>query len=324
MANFDSFADFASHYAELTSAEAFPAAFRAEIGTAQLSIADEPTSEDMPDEDAARACVEQMTGDLFALFAETRLAPLAPRIAWGMVNSLHKVAQQLAREEDDAARDLGELARINDPSEIHAYDLEDKQRRCQSLHEAIAAIECMRDHAAEVYRVNTGKPWMATSGSRTSRVLTASQIEARDYLAARKAEQRARHLPTGLPVVVSGGKHWLHHEPIWQRLDAIRARVPSLWIATTGQRTGTDAIATAWAASRGVQSVPFILERRHGNRAGFKRNEQLLALCPVEAIICEGSGLQVNLAQTARAAGLPVTIFRNSDFATQPQRKEVI
>ncbi|PKP68243.1 MAG: hypothetical protein CVT83_05910, partial [Alphaproteobacteria bacterium HGW-Alphaproteobacteria-5] len=75
-----------------------------------------------------------------------------------------------------------------DPSEIHAVKVEEAQRLCQSLHEAIAAIEAMRDHAAEAYRVENGKPWSATSGSRTSRTLTASQIDARDYLAARAAE----------------------------------------------------------------------------------------------------------------------------------------
>ncbi|KAJ8138978.1 hypothetical protein OY671_007808, partial [Metschnikowia pulcherrima] len=52
MARFDNFADFASHYADSTSAAAFPAAFRAEIGTAELSIHEEPTTADMPDEDA--------------------------------------------------------------------------------------------------------------------------------------------------------------------------------------------------------------------------------------------------------------------------------
>jgi hypothetical protein len=78
MARFDTFRDFATHYADLTSAEAFPAAFTADIASAQLSIVEEPTSADMPDEQQARACVEQMTGDLFTLLADTRLAPLAP------------------------------------------------------------------------------------------------------------------------------------------------------------------------------------------------------------------------------------------------------
>lgn len=314
MARFDNFADLASHYAELTSADAFASAFRAEIASAQLSIEDEPTTADMPDEDAARACVEQLTGDLFALFADTRLAPLAPRIAWGVVNSFHMVAKQLARQEDDAARGLGELVRVSDPSEVHACEVEDRQRLCQSLHEAVAAIECMRDHAAEVYRIETGKPWTPTRGSRTSRVLTASQIEGRDWLAASAAERRRRHTPEGLPVVVSGGRHWLAHEAIWQRLDDIRARVPSLWLATTGQRTGADAIAAAWAADRGIKHVAFNLDRRHGNKAAFVRNRHLIELNPVEALICEGSGIQINLVQAARAAGLPVTLFRNCDF----------
>jgi hypothetical protein len=38
-------------------------------------------------------------------------------------------------------------------------------------------------------------------------------------------------------------------------------------------------------------------------------------LRPVEAIICEGSGIQANLAQRCRAAGVPLTIYRHSDFA---------
>src|SRR3546814_2345808 len=92
----------------------------------------------------------QVTGEIFNLFSDTRLATIAPRIAWGIVNSFHKVAQQLSRQEDDAARELGELARVLDPSEIHAVKLEEAQRLCQSLHEAIAGVEAMRDHAAEV------------------------------------------------------------------------------------------------------------------------------------------------------------------------------
>lgn len=320
MARFNNFNDFASHYAELTSAEAFGGAFTAEIATAQLSIVDEPTSADLPDADQARNLVEQLTGDLFTLFADTRLAPIAPRIAWGMVNSFHKVAQQLEREEDSAARELGELVRVNDPSEIHAVEVEDKQRHCQSLHEAIAAIECMRDHAAEVYRVETGRPWSATSGSRTSRVLTASQIEGRDYLAARAQARRAAHAPQGPVVIVTGGKDWQNWQAIWERLDVIKERVPSMVLATTAQQQGADKFAAAWAGARGVATLAFRLDRKFGNAAPFKRNQQLVALEPVEAIICEGSGIQANLAQRCREAGVPVTIYRHRDFA--PERKE--
>src|SRR3546814_7170059 len=80
----------------------------------------------------ARIVAAQVTGEIFNLFSDTRLATIAPRIAWGIVNSFHKVAQQLSRQEDDAARELGELARVLDPSEIHAVKIEEAQRLCKS------------------------------------------------------------------------------------------------------------------------------------------------------------------------------------------------
>src|SRR3546814_20182572 len=83
-----------------------------------------------------------------------------------------------------------------DPSEIHAVKVEETQRLCQSLHEAVAAICAMRDHAAEIYRVECGQPWSATTGSRTGRTLTASQIDARDFLATRTVAKRDAHAPT--------------------------------------------------------------------------------------------------------------------------------
>ncbi|MGQ3081380.1 MAG: SLOG family protein [Allorhizobium sp.] len=319
MARFDNFADLAEHYANLTSADAFAGAFTSEIAASQLSIHDEPTADDLPDADAARAVAAHVTGEIFNLFADTRLAPVAPRIAWGIVNSFHKVAQQLARQEDDAARELGELARIMDPSEIHAVKVEETQRLCQSLHEAVAAIGAMRDHAAEIYRVECGQPWSATTGSRTGRTLTASQIDARDYLAARAAEKREAHAPTGPVVVLSGGQDWTEHKALWDRLDAIKARIPAMTLVTTAQHKGADAIGAAWAAARGVPLVAFRLNRQLGNRAAFERNRSIQRLLPVEAVICEGSGVQINLAQNLRAAGVPLTIFKHADFAIRDQ-----
>jgi hypothetical protein len=101
------------------------------------------------------------------------------------------VAQQVERQEDDTARELGELARIFDPSEVHASKLEETQRLCQSQAEARAALECMRDHAAEIYRIHTGSPWSSASGSRASAAPYASQIEARDFMAARRRQARS-------------------------------------------------------------------------------------------------------------------------------------
>ncbi|MBW6608227.1 hypothetical protein KXT90_24990, partial [Salmonella enterica subsp. enterica serovar Weltevreden] len=56
--------------------------------------------------------------------------------------------------------------------------------------------------------------------------------------------------------------------------------------------------------------IAFTLNRKLGQRAGFARNEQLLGLRPVEALVCEGSGLQSHLARLVRAAGVPAQFFK--------------
>ena len=218
------------------------------------------------------------------------------------------MAKRLEGREDDAARKLGELARTFDPSEIYANELEDTQLLCQTLEGCRAAMECMRDHAAEIYRVETGQPFSTVKGSRVSTKLSASMIDARDYLASRARTRREQFAPEGPVVAFSGGQEWHDHELLWDRLDQIAKRIPEMVLATTAQAKGCDAIATAWAASRGIKVVQFKLDRSQGNRAAFVRNDRIVNLKPVEAIVCEGSGIQSNFAQKLRAAGVPADI----------------
>ncbi len=315
-----SFADLGQVYAEATASPDFERAFAADIALSQLTIAEEPTSADMPDAAQAQHCVSAMIGELFSLMNETRMEPIAQRLAWGIVNSFHVVARQIETQEDSAAIKLGELARISDPSEVHASEVEEAQLLCQSLAEARAAVECMRDHAGEVYRVESGHPFNALRGSRVSSVLTASQIDARDFLHARAKARREQLAPTGPVVVISGGQDWADHARIWDRLDLLKTRVTSMTLATTAQGKGVDAIAAAWAASREVPLIAFRLNRAYGKAAPFKRNKLLTDLQPVEAIICEGSGVQANLAERMRGAGVPVTIFLKEEPIAERSR----
>ena len=313
MESTQSFADFAAHYAQLTASDAYEGAFAETRPTAQLSAFDEPSQAPMPEPALAEFFVASMTASAFELLADTRLEAYANRIAWGIVNSFHMVAAQVERAEDDAAKKLGELARHSDPSEIFACEVEEAQRICQSLMEARAALECMRDHGAQVYHAQTGRPWSATRGSRVSSVTSASQIDAKDFLASRAKARREQLNPTGPIVVISGGSAWEDHRPIYERLDLIKRRVPSMTLATTAQSKGVDAIAAAWAASHGVPVIAFRLNRSLGASAGFKRNKLLVSLAPVEVIVCEGSGIQINLADECRKGEIPVTIIRKSD-----------
>ena len=305
-----SFADLGQAYTEFTASPAYDRAFATDIALSQLSIGEAPTDADMPEAYEAEQCVRAVIGEIFTLMHDTRMQPIAQRLAWGIVNSFHVVARQIEAEEDSAAVKLGELARISDPSEIHGLEIEEAQTHCQSLAEIRAALECMRDHAGEVYRVESGHPFSALRGSRVSSALTASQIDARDFLHARAKARREQLSPSGPVVVISGGQDWADHARIWERLDLLKVRVPSMTLATTAQGKGVDAIAAAWASSREVPLIAFRLNRAYGNAAPFKRNKLLCDMQPIEAIICEGSGIQVNLAERMRAAGVPVTIFR--------------
>ena len=172
--SFSNFADLASFIAsEIDShdrATTYEHAFIEHDERAKLSPVDEAEQLDMPDPEQARVAVEMVMSTLFDVFRDTRLEPYAADLAWGFVNSFHVVAKRINDREDDAAKELGELARSFDPSEIYAAQLEDAQLLCQTLQGCRDAMECMRDHASEVYRVETGRPYSPTRGSRVSRV----------------------------------------------------------------------------------------------------------------------------------------------------------
>ena len=291
----------------------YEAGFLETSDLAKMTIIDEPTAMEMPDPDQVGAAIELAVGTIFDVLRDTRMEEFAGQIAWGMVNSFHMVAKQVERREDDAADKLRDLARTFDPSEIYAVELEDTQTLCQTLQGCREAMETMRDHASEVYRVETGRPFSSARGSTVSKGYTASQISARDFLAARARERREQFAPEGPLVAVSGGQEWHDHEVIWDRLDDIKARVPEMVLITTAQRKGVDAAATAWAAARGVKTVQFVPDRSLGNRAAFVRNDKMVGLKPVEAIVCEGSGIQANLAQKLRQSGVPLHILRLRD-----------
>ncbi len=245
----------------------YSSSFIEESEMAKLSVVSEPEKADMPDPFQVEAAVDLMMRTMFDVLRDTRMEEFAKDLAWGFCNSFHMVAKRLEGREDDAARKLGELARTFDPSEIYANELEDTQLLCQTLEGCRAAMECMRDHAAEIYRVETGQPFSTVKGSRVSTKLSASMIDARDYLASRARTRREQFAPEGPVVAFSGGQEWHDHELLWDRLDQIAKRIPEMVLATTAQAKGCDAIATAWAASRGIKVVQFKLDRSQGNRA---------------------------------------------------------
>lgn len=296
-----------------SSTDRFTQAFTETVDQYRIVSGEDPTDAPMPDPIAVEHGTEMLVRTIFDVLHDTRLESIADRIAWGVVHSLHKVTEQIEGQADKAAMGVKSLIRQADGSEVGARELEEAQLLCQSLDETRDALACMRDHAAATYLAETGKPWSTPRASLTSSKRTASVVAATDFLAARRQRKIEAHAPQGPVVIFSGGQVWEDYHLLYDRLDAIRARVPNMILATSGQDKGCDAIAAAWAARSGCKIVTFCLNRRLGNRAGFARNEQLLGLRPVEAIVCEGSGLQSHLAREVRNKGIPAHFFRLAD-----------
>lgn len=314
--NVDSLADLSVLIAEQTATPEFEASFGDPLPLSIVEPGDEPGEHAMPEPFAAQAECGGVIAAVFDLMSGTRLEPLAADIAWGFVNSFHFVAGKLLRREEALADEIRDMARNMDVGEVFTNRLEEKQLLCQSTFEQREAIECMRDYAAEMYRAECGRPWSPARGSRASTASSASQIAAQDFLRERALAARERYSPQGPVVVFSGPAQWHDWEMLWCRLDEIHARVPSMTLVTTGQRKGADAIAAAWAA-RAQTRVPVVAFGLYGTGRGkaFDRNRKLAELRPVEAVVCEGSGLQANLYQTLRNAGVPIHAFRKVDQA---------
>ncbi len=341
------FADLPELIAEETATPDFEASFGDPLPLSIIEPGEEPGEYTMPEPFTAQKVCGELITSLYCLFTDTRLDPLAPQVAWGIVNSFHFVAGTLKRQEDRLASKILDMTRRMEPSEVFNKDLEDTQLQCQSLAEQRASIATMCDYAAAMYKACWRRAWAPIKGSKASSVTTASYISAVDFLRERALAKREQHYPQGPVVVFSGPAIWEEWEPLWAKLSEIKARVPHMTLVTTGQRKGADAIAAAWAAREGVPIVAFGLydadaadsieaewaaetgrfrrksgKRSQGSKAAFKRNKKLVELEPVEAVLCEGSGIQANLYQALKKADVPINAFRKPKDAPAPRKPE--
>src|SRR3546814_10132521 len=78
-------------------------------------------------------------------------------------------------------------------------------------------------------------------------------------------------------------------------LNALRERVGDMYLVHGGDMKGSERIAASWAEQNGIQQVRFGLDRKLGDRAGFRRNEQMLSLKPRYVIAFQGNGVTERL-----------------------------
>jgi YspA, cpYpsA-related SLOG family len=286
-----------------------------------------------PGEPPAAEAVEQtlaaIWSDLFALFPDTALEDDAEELAWGIVNLFHRASVKRAAQIDRATDEIRCLIASADGSEIHTSELERQIERARKAEVAMLGLEAFRETAASLYLHETGSSWRPAGGSRLnhSAGMTSAVVEGRDFLRARAEARCGAAMPEGTPVLFSGGRlSFANPEDaktfagnVWDTLDRVREHVADMVLVHGGDGKGVDRLAAAWAERRKVAQVVFRLDSRLGQRAGFRRNEQMLALKPRYLVAFAGNGVLERLVIQAKEQGISV-VDRRGPLGVNPKQ----
>lgn len=277
----------------------------------------EPDPRPLPDANTVVGAVADIFDALVATLSDTRLEPDLESLLWSTVSLFHRAVARIERDLDANEQAQKTSQRVQDGSEIRSVELEQLIAEGLTLVERRNAMELFRDQAAELFATHTGSAWRPRTGSLLShRTLTAAMIDSRDFLAARRRAETELLLPQGPKIALSGGLDFEDHRLIWNCLDKVHAKHPDMVLLHGGSRTGTDRIAACWANHRKVQHIAF--EPRwttYAKAAPFKRNDEMLAVLPIGALIFPGNGIQDNFADKAKKLGIPRLDLRKSGGA---------
>ena len=279
---------------------------------------DEPDPRPLPEPDAVQGQLGAMVEAFSAMLTGTRLEDDLADLLWSFVNLFHRKVDRIERDLDvnEQAQRRGQAEQ--DGSEVKSVELERLIAQGLSLIERRNAFEFARDHAAELYDVTTGSAWRPRAGSMVNhRSLTASVIDSREFLAARRRADTEVLAPAGSRIAFTGGAECNDHTRIWDALDKIRAKHPDMVLLHGGSPRGAERIAACWADNRKVPQVVFKPDwAREGRAAPFKRNDRLLDALPIGVVVFPGSGISANLADKAKKFGIPVWRFTEAAPAT--------
>jgi len=292
----------------------------------ERQIASEPA--EPPEPDAVSQTLTAIWSDLFDLFPNTALEDDAEELAWGLVHLFHRAAAKRSRQIDRATDEIRLLVASSDGSEVHASRLETEIQRARCAEAAMLGLEAMREAAALLYAGETGSSWKPAGGSRLNHGAgsTSAMVEGRDYLRARAAAKTRAAMPEGTPILFAGGRLSFATDAdakalaasIWATLDKVRERVAEPVLVHGGDSKGVDRLAAAWAEARKIPQITFGLDTRLGQRAGFRRNEQMLSLKPRYLVAFAGNGVLERLVIDAKAKGIAV-VDRRGPLGTNPK-----
>lgn len=269
---------------------------------------DEPDYRSLPETSTIERSIAGMVDSLTEMLSDTRLEDELNELAWSLTNIFQRRLTQTQRQLDDTESKIRELQTIQDGSEVRDVELHRAVLEGHSLTEQRNAYEIMRDVACDHYHVLTGSTWLPRTGSKVSqRNLTATMIESRDFISAKRRSENETHCPSGTRIAFAGGVECQDHNTIWHVLDATYQKYPDMILLHGGSPKGAELIAAKWAESRNIVQVVFKPNwKAHQKAAPFRRNDALLETMPIGIIACPGNGITDNLVDKARKMGIPV------------------
>jgi hypothetical protein len=272
---------------------------------------DEPDPRPLPEAPMIAGAVADIFEAFAATLGDTRLEPDLEELLWATVNLFHRAAGRIERQLDDNEQVQKRSQKEQDGSEIRSVELERLTAEGQTLLERRDCLEFFRDQAAEQFERHTRTAWRPRSGSLVNhRALTASLIDSRDFIAAKRRAEIAPLLPSGPKIAFTGGMECNDHTLIWNKLDKVHAKHPDMVLLHGGSPKGAERIAAAWADARKVTQIAYRPDwTRHAKAAPFRRNDVLLDALPIGIMVFPGTGIQDNLADKARKLGIPVWSF---------------
>ena len=261
----------------------------------------------LPDADDVELKICGIMESMADIFIGSRLEGEAEELLWSVVNGFHRRIAHTQKRLDDNEAAQKTSVREQDGSEIKSGELEQLIDEGRSLTEARNAFEAMRDWASQYFASITGSQWLPRTGSRTSHAgLTASSIESRRFVKAKRYLENTMDAPEGTRIVFSGGTDYEDINAIWNTLDKVREKYPNMILLHGGARKGAELIAAKWASNRNVHQIRFTPDYGLGKSAPFKRNDKMLAEAPQGVIVAPGGGIQEQLVRNAKTLGIVV------------------
>ncbi|MEO6215192.1 MAG: DUF2493 domain-containing protein [Sphingomonas sp.] len=275
-------------------------------------FSDEADPRPLPDDRIAAGAVADIYDAMTAALQDTRIEPDLEDLLWGFTNVFHRAAERIERELDDNEMAQKRGQREQDGSEVKSVELERLLREGVTMIERRDTMEFFRDAAAEQFRIHLRKPWTPRSGSIANRkTVTASMIDSRDIISARRLADREVLIPRGPKIALTAGQDFNDHRLIWEVLDRVHAKHPDMVLLHGGSTSGGERIAACWADDRKVTQIAFKPDwAKHAKAAPFKRNDKMLETLPIGVIIFPGTGIQDNLADKAKALGIRPMDYR--------------